>query len=289
MVPETTAVRPEARIHALLPWRPEPRAVQLAQALLQQIQADNVVLFGSRARGDWKPHSDIDLLIVQAPASEWAYIREKAHTLAKSIFGQLMDVDLVHRTHRECRIQIKHSVNGIAAVALREGVAVEPYPTPLNEPEPEPEPEPDLTEYGETRLRIEDANDNYDSMQYLLAGGRESDSVAAHAHQTLEHALKALISAQRNPYPYSHNLDELRQSAGLDPLSMASDLAQLDQYAGGDAYRMAANPISNFAAMANAVTDDLIRIYAQIERLIDLDAWTIQPPGTPHPIQPIHR
>ena len=285
MAPETTAVHPETKVHDLLPWHPDPRAVQLAQVLLQQVQADNVVIFGSRARGDWKPYSDIDLLIVQAPASEWAYIREKAHMLAKSIFGQLMDVDLVHRTHRECRIQIKHSVNGIAAVALREGVAVEPYPTPLNEPKPEP----DLTEYGETRLRIEDANDNYDSMQFLLAGGRESDSVAAHAHQTLEHALKALISAQRNPYPYSRNLDELRQSAGLDPLSMASDLAQLDQDAGGDAYRMAANPISNFAAMANAVTDDLIRIYAQIERLIDLDAWTLQPPGTPHPIQPIHR
>ena len=287
MAPETTAVHPETKAHAPLPWRPDPRAVQLAQALLQQVPADNVVIFGSRARGDWKPYSDIDLLIVQAPASEWAYIREQAHTLAKSIFGQLMDVDLVHRTHRECRIQIKRSVNGIAAVALREGIAVEPYPTPLNEPESEPEP--DLTEHGETRLRIEDANDNYDSMQYLLAGGRESDSVAAHAHQTLEHALKALISAQRNPYPYSRNLDELRQSAGLDPLSMASDLAQLDPYAGGDAYRMAANPISNFAAMANAVTDDLIRIYAQIERWIDLDAWTIQPPGTPHPIQPIHR
>ena len=46
---------------------PDPRAVQLAQTLLERVPADNVVVFGSRARGDWHAHSDIDLLIVQAP------------------------------------------------------------------------------------------------------------------------------------------------------------------------------------------------------------------------------
>ena len=74
-----------------------------------------------------------------------------------------------------------------------------------------------------------------------------------------------------------------------NPLSMASDLTQLDQYAGGDAYPIASHPIRGFAAMANAVTDDLILIYARIERLTDQDAWGLQPPGIPNPIQPVYR
>ena len=243
--------------------------------------------FGSRARGGWNQYSDIDLLVVQAPDSAWNCIREQAYTLARSIFGQGMDIDLVYRTHRECHMQIEHSVNGIAAVALREGVAVEPYPAPLNDPDLDPAPE--LTEYGEMQLRIADANDNYDVLQYALDGGRESDSVAAHAHQVLEHALKALLSAQGNPYPYRRKLDELRQVAGINSLSMASALTQLDQYAGGDAYQIASNPIRDFAAMANAVTDDLILIYDRIERLTGQDAWSLQPPGIPNPIQPVYR
>ena len=269
------------------PYAPDPRAVRLAQALLERVPADNIVVFGSRARGGWNQYSDIDLLVVQAPDSAWNCIREQAYTLARSIFGQGMDIDLVYRTHRECHMQIEHSVNGIAAVALREGVAVEPYPAPLNDPDLDPAPE--LTEYGEMQLRIADANDDYDVLQYALDGGRESDSVAAHAHQVLEHALKALLSAQGNPYPYRRKLDELRQVAGINSLSMASALTQLDQYAGGDAYQIASNPIRDFAAMANAVTDDLILIYDRIERLTGQDAWSLQPPGIPNPIQPVYR
>lgn len=142
--------------------------------------------------------------------------------------------DFVYRTHRECRIQIQHSVNGIAAVALREGVAAESYPRPWHAPEPEPEPE--MTECGEMTRRLIDANRNYDALQYLLDGRRANNAVAAQARQTLEHALKALISAQRSPYQHAHSLDALRQTAGLASQALGSDLAQLDLYAGGAAY-----------------------------------------------------
>ncbi len=280
-------VKLDPRFHTLPPYRPDPRAVRLAQTLLQQVHADNVVVFGSRARGDWNRYSDIDLLVVQAPDSEWGKIRTKAYELARSLFGKGMNIDLVHRTRRECHIQIQHSVNGIAAVALREGVAVEPYPQPLNEPDPEPDP--DLEESGEMELRMANANENYGLMQYTLDGGWESDSVATHAHQTLEHALKALISAQGNPYPHEHNLGNLCRAAGLDTLTLSSNLDPLDQYAGGDAYRIARNPIEDFASAANDVTDDLVYIYARIERLTGTDAWDIHPPGAPGTIEPRHR
>ena len=282
MLPNRSA-KLDPRFHTLPPYHPDPRAVRLAQTLLQQVHADNVVVFGSRARGDWNRYSDIDLLVVQAPDSEWDKIRAKAHELARSLFGKGMNIDLVHRTHRECHIQIQHSVNGIAAVALREGAAAAPYPQPLNEPDPEPDP--NLEESGEMELRMASANESYGLMQYALDGGWESDSVAVHARQALEQALKALISAQGSPYPHGRKLGHLRRAAGLDTLTLSRNLDQLDQYAGGDAYRMARNPIADFASAANDVTDDLVYIYAQIERLTGTDAWDVHPPGAPGTIE----
>lgn len=165
-------------------------------------------------------------------------------------------------------------------------MAAEPYPRPWHAPEPEPESE--MTECGEMTRRLIDANRHYDALQYLLDGRRANNAVAAHARQTLEHALKALTSAQRSPYRHAHKLDDLRQTAGLDSQALGSNLDQLDPYAGGAAYCDPEHPIEDFAAMANAVTDALILIYARIADLTGLDAWTLQPPGTP-PVQPIYR
>ena len=283
---QSRPVKLDPRFHTLPPYNPDPRAIRLAQALLERVTADNIVVFGSRARGDWHQHSDVDLLIVQAPAHEREHIQDTARVLAIAIFGQPKpDIDFVYRTHRECRIQIQHSVNGIAAVAYREGVAMEPYPQPGDEPEPES----DLTEIGEMSRRLVDANQNYLSMHALQDYGFSNDVVAALAHQTLEHALKALISAQAKPYPRTHDLVALCQSAGLEPNKLQSYLSQLDQYAGGAAYDDPTQPVEDFAVMTNAVTDDLKCIYDRIEALTGLNAWSVQPTGTPSPIRPVYR
>lgn len=67
---------------------------------------------------------------------------------------------------------VADSVNGIAAVALREGVAAEPYPRPWNDPEPE------MTECRGMTRRLIDANRHYDALQYLLNGRRANNEVA---------------------------------------------------------------------------------------------------------------
>lgn len=266
---------------------PDPRAVQLAQTLLERVPADNVVIFGSRARGDWHAHSDIDLLIVQASKPQHLDIDVKAHELASRIYGRPIDIDCVFRTHRECRIQIQHSVNGIAAVAQREGVSMEPYPQPWNGPEPEPEP--DLTEYGEMDQRLTDANENYLFLQLALDHGMELPGTAAHAQGVLEHALKALISAYKEPYPRTHKLNVLCRTAHLYATALKSNLDQLDQYAGAEAYVPPTYPVSDFATMGNNVTEDVSLIYEKIKEMIGLDAWTIQPSGAPNPIQSVYQ
>ena len=126
-------------------------------------------------------------------------------------------------------------------------------------------------------------------MHALQDYGFSNDVVAALARQTLERALKALISAQAKPYPRTHDLAALCQAAGLDPNKLQSYLSQLAPYAGGAACVDPTPPVEDFAVMANAVTDDLKRIYDRIEVLTGLNAWSVQPTGTPSPIRPVYR
>ena len=43
---------------------PDPRALELVGELQRQLPGARVLLFGSRAIGDWRPGSDIDLAVI---------------------------------------------------------------------------------------------------------------------------------------------------------------------------------------------------------------------------------
>ena len=42
----------------------DPKALHVAKTLREAIDAECVILFGSRARADWTSRSDIDLMII---------------------------------------------------------------------------------------------------------------------------------------------------------------------------------------------------------------------------------
>ena len=61
-----------------------------------------VILFGSRARGDYRDDSDVDLLVITADdedGTEWRgrYVEacKAAHEKAEAVYGFLMGVDVV--------------------------------------------------------------------------------------------------------------------------------------------------------------------------------------------------
>ena len=51
---------------------PDPKALGLAHLVQEAVSPDTVILFGSRARGDHRPDSDMDLMLICLAA-----IREK--------------------------------------------------------------------------------------------------------------------------------------------------------------------------------------------------------------------
>jgi uncharacterized protein len=74
----------------------------LSEAILQEIvrrvveaaKPEKIILFGSAARGEMGPDSDVDLLVVKSTA----YRRKLAQTIYKNLLGLTQPVDVVVAT-----------------------------------------------------------------------------------------------------------------------------------------------------------------------------------------------
>jgi predicted nucleotidyltransferase len=92
---------------------------EIVRRVVEVAQPEQIILFGSAARGDMRPHSDVDLLVVKSNAHR--------RQLAKQIYrhlvgvGQAVDVIVVTPDDLE-RYRDSHAL--IIAPALREGKVV---------------------------------------------------------------------------------------------------------------------------------------------------------------------
>ena len=94
---------------------------EMVDTLVQEIAPEQIYLFGSRARGNARPDSDIDLLIVES--EPFGINRSRRQELARirralSLFRVPKDI-LVYS--RDEIAQWQHAVNHIISRCLREG------------------------------------------------------------------------------------------------------------------------------------------------------------------------
>jgi predicted nucleotidyltransferase len=97
---------------------------QMTEAIVQAVAPEQIVLFGSQARGTAGPHSDVDLLVVTAEGFGPHRSRIKEITrISKSVgkFGIPTDILLYSQQEVE---DWKDSRNHVAARALREGKVI---------------------------------------------------------------------------------------------------------------------------------------------------------------------
>ena len=77
----------------------EPPLHQMVETIVREISPEVIVLFGSRARGDARPNSDVDLLVVKTrPFSPQRSHRKEAARLYMALNH------VVGRAHREGRV-----------------------------------------------------------------------------------------------------------------------------------------------------------------------------------------
>ena len=268
----------------------DPLAVSVAQAMRDLIDAEYVILFGSRSRKDWTGGSDIDIMVItpeQPTQSDEIRITAAAEQILDRTYVTSPAIDLVVLSSEQYRKR-SGSINNVAAIASREGIKLT-----LNPKDHVGQEYDDDAERDDRIQRIADANMHYRNLNLMLDAGIEDRGAVFQAHQALEHAMKALVSALGNEYAHRHSLTALANTITQNDLErdwlFHSDLWQLNGYAGAARYGQAINPVTDFRQMANAVTNDLEQIHRRIAELTGEDPWTIPPEAGADPVRPRHR
>ena len=188
----------------------DPLALRVARELHRAEQPELTILFGSRARGDYEDdRSDIDILLVRekTPTLEQrGLIENQAGKLARSLYGWEVPIQTVWQTPPEFD-QMRRTVNHVVARALKDGVIMardtEDYESRYSQDE-----EDYSQEWTVTSERLRHAEEHFIMFDAAVNLGLDN-MIGLHAHQVLEHAMKALISARGWQYKTIHNLNEL--------------------------------------------------------------------------------
>ena len=91
----------------------------IIQRVVEVAQPERVILFGSAARGDMGPHSDVDLLVVKDVANR----RGLSARIRRSLYGAQVAVDIVVATPDDLE-RFKDSHGLVIKSALRDGIVV---------------------------------------------------------------------------------------------------------------------------------------------------------------------
>ena len=93
---------------------------EIVRRIVEAVDPDKIILFGSRARGDNRPDSDFDLLLVKR--SE-APKHRRAIPAYQALYGMPASVDILWRTPSEVE-EWAHACNHVICRALEEGQVV---------------------------------------------------------------------------------------------------------------------------------------------------------------------
>ena len=94
---------------------------QMVDTIVREASPEAIILFGSRARGDARPDSDIDLLIIETePFSPQRSRRKEAARLYMALRGLAISKDILLYSRDEFE-HWKNSINHVIGRALREG------------------------------------------------------------------------------------------------------------------------------------------------------------------------
>lgn len=99
---------------------PQPILDEIIRRIVEVAQPDRIIMFGSAARGELTPDSDIDLLVVKSGVPHRRRLAQQIHL---SLFGITVPVDVIVVTPEDVRA-FADKVGTIIGPALREGKEV---------------------------------------------------------------------------------------------------------------------------------------------------------------------
>lgn len=94
---------------------------EMVNAIVREINPEQVIVFGSHARGDAKTDSDVDLLIIERePFGNGRSRRKEIARIRKILSGFRIPKDILVYSIEELN-KWKHSINHVISYSLREG------------------------------------------------------------------------------------------------------------------------------------------------------------------------
>ncbi|MDE3000881.1 MAG: HEPN domain-containing protein [Gemmatimonadota bacterium] len=246
---------------------PDPKACAVAKAVGEEARPDRVILFGSRARGDYHAKSDIDLLIITDADStneqKYQDTSAAAHRKVEDLYGDLIGVDLVHLNEKAFH-DGRRARNHVAGQAVRDGFDGNGDKVDYDNPEP--------SNWPDIRQRIANARRCLNDLEVLVEDSRSSqEAIGFHAQQAMENALKGWISALDADYRNTHDLAKLaaivRRHPGENHTPAGEKLVWLTGYAVRYRYSDPQVVIEDRDALLSAVTATVEAIVARIRAL----------------------
>ena len=258
----------------------DPKALAVGQAVLRETEAEDVILFGSRARGDYREDSDIDLLLIHSGPKNYesrAKVKDSAKATAASLYGSPVGVDLIWFSPEEFD-RMRRSHNHVTAVATEEGIAMDGQAA---REEHRNDGEDYSAELNITEQRCYHARAHLRTLRRAIEDREVALMVGQQAHQVMEHAMKALISARGRRYPHHHELLDLEsRMRRADPEfthPLESPLEALNDYSGRLKYNAPYEPLGDYNELYHHVESDVTHIFRRVAELTGRDPWQEQP------------
>jgi predicted nucleotidyltransferase len=186
-----------------LKHKPDAVGLAVARVAQQAAEPDTVILFGSRARGDHRENSDVDLLIIYKDnfISPYAGAQKAVREYLKQNPPELT-VNIIPIS-RDKFDHGRRAPNHLAGQALRDGIIMSE--DKLDQP---PQPGDGYPDYWpDVKERLDLTYRNLEAFDYLLEGlSHQTEIYGFMGQQAIENALKAWISAVGLEYRTAHDL-----------------------------------------------------------------------------------
>ena len=252
------------------PGGPDPKAVAVARTVLEKEEPDFAILFGSRARGDWREASDMDLMLVtpEKPDGETRQTASEAASItAAREYGHEMPVRIVWRTLEQYRHNRRYR-NSLETEALRDGVVMPRNGEEYNASHYEDEVTEYQHDWSAYNERLRHAEIHLAGFAKMEQTGYTDIEMGQKAQTLMEHSMKALILAAGGNYRKDHDIGNLLGGMrhfypdGTGEFGLQIPPNVYSKYRGGDSeyYEREWPELTSYPNYAERTMEDAVRI-----------------------------
>ena len=271
------------------PSQTDAQALAIAQAVQAAVAPATVILFGSRAVGDYRPDSDVDLLVVsdEANPKDTAFRAKKAAAAFMRHCPPDLEVNpmgISRREFRRCRQSFQH----LAGQAARYGVFMsDPELDTGAENAADAAADPYPAHWPGTKQRIRNAlRYRRDMDAFIRSEGVSQESIGFVAQQAVENVLKGWLSAYNDDRRYQHplpplwraiqELEDFNDPANQEVYAAVSELFAFIGYDEILPLSEQADWLSNYAVLYRYNETDHDMIAAEFAELTGLIRWAVE-------------